>query len=83
MPESVHIPARHSVRTLFYLDDAKQLSQLPLINGVAQRFGSEYKATEVQFDPKHMYFSANIATAYPEEANVKKWIVRTAWERTH
>lgn len=47
---------------------------LPLINGVAQRFGSEYKATEVQFDPKHMYFSANIATAYPEEANVKKWI---------
>lgn len=47
---------------------------LPLINGVPERYGSEYKATEVRFDPKRMCFSANIATAYPAEANVKKWV---------
>lgn len=47
---------------------------LPLINGVPEHFGSEYKATDVRFDPKRMSFSANIATAYPAEANVKKWI---------
>ena len=47
---------------------------LPMINGVPERFGSEYKATDARFDPKRMCFSANIATAYPAEANVKKWI---------
>ena len=47
---------------------------LPMINGVPERFGSEYKATDARFDPKRMCFSANIATAYPVEANVKKWI---------
>ncbi len=45
-----------------------------MINGVPEQFGSEYKATDVRFDPKRMYFSANIATAYPAEANVKKWV---------
>ena len=47
---------------------------LPMINGVPERFGSEYKATDARFDLKRMCFSANIATAYPAEANVKKWI---------
>lgn len=47
---------------------------LPLINGVPQFFGSQYKATDVSFNPKQMAFSANIATAYPEEAHVKRWI---------
>jgi len=47
---------------------------LPMINGVPEQFGSEYKASDVKFDPKRMYFSANIATAYPAEANVKKWV---------
>lgn len=47
---------------------------LPMINGVPEKFGSEYKATDVRFDPKRMQFSANIATAYPAEANVKNWI---------
>ena len=46
---------------------------LPLINGVPQKFGSEYKATEVKVDPRKPTFSANIATAYPEEAAVEKW----------
>lgn len=47
---------------------------LPMINGVPQSFGSKYKATDVVFNPKNRSFSANIATAYPEEADVKKWV---------
>ena len=46
---------------------------LPMINGVPQRFGQEYKATEVVCQPKKRFFSANIATAYPEEAAVDHW----------
>ncbi|WP_455641271.1 heparinase II/III family protein [Parabacteroides sp.] len=46
---------------------------LPMINGVPQSFGSQYKATDVSFNPKSRTFSANIAMAYPEEAGVKKW----------
>lgn len=47
---------------------------LPMINGEPQKFGSEYKATKVKFDPKRMSYSANIATAYPKECEVKEWI---------
>jgi len=47
---------------------------LPMINGVSQKFGSEYKATGVVFDSKKFTFSANIAAAYPKEACVDKWI---------
>lgn len=47
---------------------------LPLINGTPQKYGSKYKATDVVFNPKKMSFSANIASAYPAEAGVKKWI---------
>ena len=46
---------------------------VPMINGVPQKFGSQYKATEVKANPKAMTFSANIANAYPEEAKVEKW----------
>lgn len=47
---------------------------LPMINGTPQEFGSQYKATDVVFNPKKMTFSANIASAYPKKADVKKWI---------
>jgi hypothetical protein len=47
---------------------------LPMINGVPQSFGAKYKATDVSFSPKSSTFSANIATAYPEEAGVNKWL---------
>ncbi|MGL5546716.1 MAG: heparinase, partial [Tannerellaceae bacterium] len=46
---------------------------LPLINGVPQKFGAKYKATEVEFSPSKKQFTANIATAYPEEAQVESW----------
>lgn len=46
---------------------------LPMINGVAQQNGRNYKATQVKFDSKKKMFSADIATAYPESAKVKNW----------
>ena len=46
---------------------------LPMINGVPQRFGQEYKATNVVCKEKQRYFSADISTAYPEEAAVNSW----------
>lgn len=45
---------------------------LPMINGVPEKNGKNYKATEVKVSKNS--FSANIATAYPKEAKVKKWI---------
>lgn len=45
---------------------------LPMINGVPEKYGKKYKATEVKAGKNS--FEANIATAYPEEAKVKKWI---------
>lgn len=45
---------------------------LPMINGVPQKYGRQYKATEVKATKNS--FSANIATTYPDEAGVKKWI---------
>ena len=45
-----------------------------MINGVPQSFCSRYKATATSFDPKPDDFTANIATAYPEEAGVDKWV---------
>lgn len=46
---------------------------LPMINGIPQKFGSTYKATDVKFNPSSMTYSANIATAYPKEAQVATW----------
>lgn len=46
---------------------------LPIINGVPQRFGQEYKATNVVCKEKQRFFSADISTAYPEEAAVNSW----------
>ena len=47
---------------------------LPVINEVPQAFGSQYKATNVVFNPKSSTFSVDIAKAYPEAAQVKQWI---------
>ena len=47
---------------------------LPMINGVPQHFGQEYKATNVVCKEKQRFFSADISTAYPEEAAVNSWI---------
>lgn len=49
---------------------------LPAINGVDQKDGSKFKASNSTFNasPKSATFSTDIAGAYPEEAKVKSWI---------
>jgi hypothetical protein len=46
---------------------------LPMINGVAQAPGREYRSRNVKFDRAKSIFSLDIAGAYPKEAAVKKW----------
>ena len=45
---------------------------LPMINGVPEKYGKKYKATGTTASKNS--FKTNIATAYPEEAKVKTWI---------
>lgn len=47
---------------------------LPMINGVPEQFGQNFKATEVTVNAKKKSFSANIAAAFPEKAEVNRWI---------
>jgi hypothetical protein len=48
---------------------------LPTINGVMQKNGSEYRAVDVNYNSKQkkVTFSLDISKAYPDEASVKSW----------
>lgn len=48
---------------------------LPVINGVDQKEGAQYKARNTSFraNSRSVVFSTDIAGAYPAEAKVKKW----------
>lgn len=46
---------------------------VPKINGVSQKDGSQYKAMGTKFDPGTMTFSTDLAKAYPDKAGVKNW----------
>ena len=46
---------------------------LPMINGMPQKFGAEYKSANVKFDEAHSEFSMNIANAYTKETAVVDW----------
>ncbi len=46
---------------------------LPMINGIAQVAGAEYRSHNVMFDPAKLIFSLDLAGAYPAEAAVEKW----------
>ncbi|MCH5690581.1 heparinase II/III-family protein [Niabella sp. W65] len=46
---------------------------LPMINGVAQQFGAEYKSRNVSFNAATKKFSLDISGAYNQEAAVKNW----------
>lgn len=50
-----------------------QYHSLPLINGQGQRNGRQYQALDATFSPKAMTFSVNLAGAYPQEAQIRKW----------
>ncbi|MDR2473121.1 MAG: heparinase II/III-family protein, partial [Tannerella sp.] len=49
---------------------------LPVINGVDQMNGEEYKASNSSFkaSASTVFYSTDIATAYPEAAKVKSWV---------
>lgn len=46
---------------------------LPMINGVPQSPGSEFRSRNVKFNPTKSSFSLDLAKAYPVEASVEKW----------
>jgi hypothetical protein len=56
---------------------------LPTINGINQKNGSEYKSANASFkaDRKASSFSLDIAPAYPPEAQIRKWMRSVTLER--
>ena len=46
---------------------------LPIINGVAQAYGRQFRSSNVKCDKKKRRFSLDISQAYPSEAAVKQW----------
>lgn len=62
-------PERYTIWTM-----RSNYHNLPSINGVEQKDGREYKASDIKFDAKNKAFSVNIGTAYPKEANVNQWL---------
>lgn len=60
-----------------------QYHNLPKINGVDQKEGREFVATNSTFiaDTKNATFSTDISKAYPEGAQVKKWVRNYTLER--
>ncbi len=61
-----------------------QYHNLPLINGVGQKNGKQYKAKNVSFndDGQNVRFSLNMEEAYPNEAYVKEWKRQYDFTRT-
>lgn len=49
---------------------------VPLINGMEQYVGAEYKAEDVtcEFDDHQATFELDMSMAYPKEASVRKWV---------
>ncbi|MDP4291424.1 MAG: heparinase II/III family protein, partial [Bacteroidota bacterium] len=64
-------PRRYEIWTM-----QSQYHTLPKINGVDQKDGAQFKAKDCKFtaDSKKVFFSADIAGAYPEKAKVKSWV---------
>jgi len=60
-----------------------QYHNVPTINGVQQSPGADFKAKNATFsaDDKKAAFSVDISDAYPENADVKKWVRSYVLER--
>ena len=60
-----------------------QYHNLPKINGIDQKEGREFVATNSTFkaDAKKAVFSTDIFNAYPDSADVKKWVRTYSLER--
>lgn len=47
---------------------------VPKINGEAQPFGADFKATDVRFEGTANRFQLNLRDAYPAKAGIKNWV---------
>lgn len=47
---------------------------LPLINGIAEHAGAQFRAINSTFNSVQMTFSTDITNAYPKEAELKSWV---------
>lgn len=47
---------------------------LPMVNGIPQEYGSEYKAAGSKAYKRKLAFSTDISQAYPKDACANKWI---------
>lgn len=61
-------PERYSIWTMRSI-----YHNLPTINGIEQRYGREFKATDIKVDAKKKQLSMNIASAYPTESSAQNW----------
>ena len=57
---------------------------LPTINGVMQHEGNQYQASDLHYEKTGALTSvrANLATAYPEDAGVERWLRTFTLDRT-
>lgn len=62
-------PDRYSIWTM-----QSNYHNLPVINGVGEQAGSQFKAVNSTFNADKMLFSTDIANAYPKNAEVKSWV---------
>lgn len=51
-----------------------EFHSLPVINGVGQSFGKDFRSKNARFNPQTSEFSLDIAGAYGKAANVKSWV---------
>ena len=65
---------------LWYMQS--QWHNLPSINGIMQHEGGNFKAHNVTYKstPNGGEFELNIASAYPTEAHVKKWLRKLSFD---
>jgi len=56
---------------------------LPTVNGVMQKDGREFRATDIKYksEPREVSFSLDISKAYPEEAQIESWKRTVTLER--
>ena len=74
-----------SVNRYRQMNSRSAYHNVPIINGKEQKEGMQYKAYNVTYETKDSYtrISADIAGAYPEEANVRKWLRTITFNRGH
>ena len=62
-------PERYTIWTM-----RSDYHNLPVVNGIVQKDGKEFRAGKLVFDEKKKYFSVDITSAYPDEAQMQKWV---------